>query len=598
MVTLIRSGLLLLLLLSGCGWDGTPTRKNDFVPLTSIKISAELPAIEVSRTIAAQTSTKLKVTGNRAGLITDEDVTDQVVWSSASPDSPDSQPAASFPYATSPNKNRVKGGLAGGKVIITAKVGGVSADYTLTVSNATVDSMVITPVDPSIPKGLSKQFSVRGTFSDATTQDLTFDAAWTSSAQEVATVSDADSSRGLVQALAVGTSTISATFAGASGSTVMTVTDPVLESIALSLTNPSILTLTKVPFKATGTNSDGSTSDITSQVVWSSSNIAIATIAGDGTVTALTQGATTISATLGVVSQSTTLKTTGGNLTGITVTPATFTLVKDTTGRISATGSFSNDSKRDITGAVTWTAANTALASVTPSGGNLALLNPLAVTVVPTTITATSGTQTGTATLTVIAPQLLSIAILTTSSELTAGPLTAGTSARFTVTATFSGGTTQDVTTLCTWTSNDTAVATVGTGGLAAGKVTGVAAGSTTISATYTNNGITVSAPVPAAVTVRSRSLQTLTISPDISSVTVGNQATFKALAAYGDGTVKDVTEDVPPQSWTLDNPNVAILADSVNQPGLVVVVDRGSANLTASFGGKTQTATITVTGP
>lgn len=586
MANLIRSGFLLLLLLSGCGWDGTPTRHNDFVPLTSIEISA------VSSTIAAQTSITLTATGNRSGLFT-EDVTDQVVWSSNLP------LVASFPYLTSPNKNRVVGGLApGGTAIITAKVGSVSADFTLKVSDATVTSMVITPADPSIPKGLSKQFSVSGTFSDATTQDLTFDAAWTSSVPVVASVSDAADSKGLARAITVGASTISATFDGATGSTVMTVTEPTVQAIALSVTNPSILTLSKIPFKATGTFTDGSTSDITPLVAWNSSNTAIATIAGDGIVTALTQGTTTISATLGSASQSTTLKATGGNLTGITVTPATFTLVKDTTGRISATGNFSNDSKRDITGAVTWTAANTALASVTPSGGNLALLNPLAVTVVPTTITATSGTQTGTATLTVIAPQLLSIAILTTSSELTAGPLTAGTSARFTVTATFSGGTTQDVTTLCTWTSNDTAVATVSTGGLAAGKVIGVAAGSTTISATYTNNGITVSAPVPAAVTVRSRSLQTLTISPDISSVTVGNQATFKALAAYGDGTVKDVTEDVPPQSWTIDNPNVAILADSVNQPGLVVAVDRGSATLTASFGGKTQSATITITGP
>jgi len=584
MANLLRSGFLLLLLLSGCGWDGTPTRKNDFVPLTSIEISA------VSSTIAAQTSIRLTATGNRSGLVT-ENVTDQAVWSSDSPT------VAGFVTAT--DRSRVTG-LKPGTAILTATVGSVTSAFTLTVSAATATLMTITPHDPTTAKGLTTQFTATGTFSDSTTQDVTFDAAWASSAPDVATVSDAVGSKGFFRAIAAGTSTITATFPfnGSSGTSQVTVTEPVLQSISVSPGSPSILTLSAKSFTATGTYSDGTTLDITALVTWNSSNTAIATIAGDGTLTALTQGTTTIGATLGGISGTTNLKTTGGNLTGITVTPATAKLVKDTTGRISATGNFSNGSTRDITGAVTWTAANTALASVTSSGGYLALLNPLAVTVVPTTITATSGSLSANASLTVIAPQLQSIAIFTTSPELTAGPLTAGTSARFTVTATFSDGTKQDVTTLSTWTSNNTAIATVGTGELAAGKVTGIAAGSTTISATYTNNGITVSVPVPAAVTVRSRILQTLTISPNTSGVTVGNQATIKALAVYGDGTVKDVTEDILPQSWTIDNPNVAILVDSTNQPGQIVAVDSGSATLTASFGGKPQTATITVTGP
>jgi len=381
MVTLIRSGLLLLLLLSGCGWDGTPTRKNDFVPLTSIKISAELPAIEVSRTIAAQTSTKLKVTGNRSGLITDEDVTDQVVWSTNSP------LVASFPYATSPNKNRVKGGLApeGTAIaIITAKVGGVSADYTLTVSNATVDSMVITPDNSSVPNGKTSQLTVIGTFTDATTQDLTFDADWTSTPGTFADVSNGPASKGLATARAKGTETITATFGSAPGiktaTTTMTVIEPVLESIALSLTKPLDPDTDLKKITATASYSDGSTPDVSSQVTWKPSDAAIATIAADGTITALTQGTTTISATLGSVSKSTTLNVTGGNLNSISVSvfPTTAILVKDVTGRVSAIGSFSNGSIRDITGVVQWTVVPS-IASVTTPGGNLALLNPGAV---------------------------------------------------------------------------------------------------------------------------------------------------------------------------------------------------------------------------
>ncbi len=586
MDNLIRSCFILLLLLSGCGWDGTPTRHNDFVPLTSIKISA------FYSTIAAQTSTRFTATGDYSGLYT-RDITDQVVWSS------DSTLVASFPYSTAPNKNQVVGGLApGGIAIITAKVGSVSADFTLKVSSATITNpLTITPDAPSIAKGLSRQFLVSGTFSDATVQNLTEDVNWSSSATDVATVSDEVVSKGLVKALAVGKSTITATFKDASGSTPLTVTEPVLQSIELSPNNPSILTLSTKKITATGTYSDGSTPDISSQVTWGSSNPAIATIKVDGTVTILTQGTTTISATSpdGKISKSMTLKATGGNLTQFTVSPSIVTLVKDNTRRIIATGTFSNGSIRDITGAVQWTAANTSIASVTADGGNLVWLNALAVT--PTTvITATSGTLIPSpATLTITAPQLLSIAIITASPELTAGTLTAGTSARFTATATFDDGTTQDVTALSVWTSKDATTATVGTSGLAAGRVTGVATGSTTVSATYTNNGKTVSVLGPNTVAVKSRSLQSLTISPATSSVIAGNQVTFTAMASYSDGTTKDVTEDAV---WSIDNSNVAILADNLNQPGQVVAVDRGSTTITAIFEGKTQAATITVTGP
>ena len=586
MVNLIMSCFILLLLLSGCGWDGTPTRHNDFVPLTSIKISA------VYSKIAAQTSTKLTATGDFSGLYT-RDITDQVVWSSDVPT------VAGF--ANAAITNRVSGFLPG-NATLRATVGGISASYTLTVSSATITkSLAITPDALSIAKGLSRQFLVSGSFSDATIQDLTEDVNWTSSATDVATVSDAVASKGLVKTLAVGMSTITATFKDAIGSTLLTVTEPVLQSIELSLNNPSILTLSTKKITATGLYSDGSTHDISSQVTWGSSNPAIATIEAEGTVTTLTQGTTTISATsLDGINKSTTLKVTGGNLTKFSVSPAIVTLAKDTTCRIIATGTFSNGSIRDITGAVKWTAANASLASVAAAGGNLVWLNALTVTP-ETKITVTSGSLTPfSATLKITAPQLQSIVIIAVSPELTAGTLTAGTltagtSGRFTANATFDDGTTQDVTALSTWISKDAAIVTVGTSGLAAGRVTGVATGSTTVSATYMNNGKTVSVLVPAAVTVRSRTLQNLTISPASSSVMAGNQVTFTAFASYSDGTAKDVTEDA---AWSTDNSNVAILADNANQPGQLVAVDRGSATITASFAGKTQTATITVTGP
>lgn len=581
---LVWSGLLLVLLLSGCGSSGTPTRPNDFTPLTSIEVIAVTPSIEISKTIASGTSTRLSVQGNRSGLFT-SDVTAQATWTSDSP------AVAGFVTATEPSRVT---GLAPGTAILTATVGSLTANFTLTVSTATVTSLTIAPAAPTVAKGLSTQFSVSGLFSDATTQDLTIDATWASSAPTVASVSDVAGSKGLSRALAAGATTISATFGGISGTTLMTVTEPVLQSITVTPANPSILTLSTQSFKATGNFSDGSTSDITSQVAWSSSQTGFASITAAGTASALTQGTTTIGATLSGVSGSTSLKVTGGNLTSIALTSARattannlMTLVNGTVVPLTATGSFSNGTNRDITGLVAWSTGNQNIATVTTAtpADNLALLSALAVTpaTTPTTVKATSGSINATINLTVRAPALTSLTLSTSSLALTAG-----TSDRLTLTATFNDGTSQDVTASSNWTSNAAAIATVGNSAtnasLGKGRVRGVSAGTATISAAFGNRTVTTQ------VTVTARTIQSLAItSPGAVS---GSQAKFIATATYSDLTSKDVTEDA---TWTIDKPFVAILADSLNQPGQVIGVDSGSAILTASFGGKTQTATVTL---
>jgi len=569
MANLLWSGFIIMVLLSGCGWNGTPTRNNDITPLTSIEIVA------VSPSIAAHTSTKFTANGNYSGLFT-RDITNKVVWSSDTPD------VAGFVTTSSPS--RVTGHVPG-SAILTATVGNISATFRLTISSATVTALTITPAKPSLAKGSTSQLAASGAFSDGTFQDLTFDASWLSSAPDVATVGDDAISKGLVRAIAAGTSTISATFDTAVDSTLLTVTTPALQSISVSPANPTILSISTVPFTASGSYSDGSKADLTKQVAWSSSNTAIATIDSSGAVKTLVPGTTSIIATLaGISSNISSIKVTGGSLTGITLSPTSLKLVKGTTGRLTALGTFGSGISRDITGAVDWSVEVPSVAEVTTPGGNQAWLNPVALTA-GTIVTAKSGLVTATATLSVIAPQLLSIAVAPTSLELTTG-----TGDNLTVTATYSDGTIQVVTASSDWSSSASSIASANNADLAdKGRVTGVAAGLATISATF--GGFTKTA----AVTVSTRTLSDLIITPGTSASTVGNQVSFTATASYTDGSTKDVTADT---DWSIDNTNVAILADPKNQPGEVVMVDGGTAILTASFGNRTRTVTLTPQAP
>lgn len=156
----------------------------------------------------------------------------------------------------------------------------------------TLASLAITPANPSIAAGQNQQFSVQGTFSDASKKDLTSSVSWTSSNTAVATVS----ASGMAAALAQGASTIGAASGSVSTSTTLTVGPPNVVSIALFPPSAVVAIGAPVQFTATGTLSDGRTQDLTDSAAWSSSNTNEATVSATGLVSGVAAGMVTISA--------------------------------------------------------------------------------------------------------------------------------------------------------------------------------------------------------------------------------------------------------------------------------------------------------------
>jgi hypothetical protein len=109
--------------------------------------------------------------------------------------------------------------------------GGCNPDFVVVrpvATVATLSSITITPDKPTINVGATQQFTATGTFSDKTTRDLTNFVTWTSSNTVVAIIGPNTSvtpplAPGEASALATGTSTISATSGGVTGSTTLTV---------------------------------------------------------------------------------------------------------------------------------------------------------------------------------------------------------------------------------------------------------------------------------------------------------------------------------------------------------------------------------------
>lgn len=84
----------------------------------------------------------------------------------------------------------------------------------------TVASLAITPAAPTALVGETEQLTATATLSPSGSRDVTNAAAWSSSDLAIATVNNA----GLVTAVAAGTATITAAYAGATDSEVLTVT--------------------------------------------------------------------------------------------------------------------------------------------------------------------------------------------------------------------------------------------------------------------------------------------------------------------------------------------------------------------------------------
>ena len=359
-----------------------------------------------------------------------------------------------------------------------------------TISGApTLTGISVTPASASIMAVTgAQQYSAHCSYSNGTSSDCTANVTWSSSTISVATIS----ASGLAIGLAAGTSTIKATSGTVSGTAILTAISPTLTGISVTPSGASIAAGTGTQqFTAQCSYSNTTSADCTATMRWSSSNTAAATINSAGLAIGVAAGTSTIRAISGSVSGSAVLTVTNAVLTGITLTPATASIVAGTgTRQYIAQCSYSNSTNADCTATVTWSSSNTAAATISSTG----LASGVAAGT--STIRAGSGNVTGSAVLTVTSTTLTGISL----SPATASIVAATGSQQYAAQCSYSNSSSADCTTTVTWSSSDTAVATISSTGLASG----VAAGTSTIRATsgsITGSAVLTVTPISADLT-------------------------------------------------------------------------------------------------
>ncbi|MCK5796081.1 MAG: Ig-like domain-containing protein, partial [Deltaproteobacteria bacterium] len=415
-----------------------------------------------------------------------QDITNQVTWTSSDTG------VATISNAAGTAGTATSGSI--GTTTISATLSGKTGSTDLEVTAATLQSITITPVNPSIAKGTTQQFAAMGTYSDSTTQDITTQVTWRSSKRQVASISNASGTEGLATARAEGISIITATLGTESGSTLLTVSAAKLTGLAITPQNPSIAKGTEQQFVATGTYSDNSTQVITTQATWSSSDELIASISNanstEGLATAVATGNVTIKAILDGKKGLTLLTVSAATLVSVSVTPVNPSIAKGTKLQFVATGTYSDNSMQVITTQVTWSSSQPSVATISNASGShgLAAGDGQGQTVIAATIQGMSDSTS----LKVTAAKLISIAVTPTDKSLHVND-----TQQYTARGTYSDSTVQDITTQVTWTSTDTGVATISSASGSEGLATALVIGHTTIAAAMSgvkgSTGLTVS---------------------------------------------------------------------------------------------------------
>lgn len=447
-------------------------------------------------------------------------------------------------------------------------------------SGGDISSIALTPTETSI--GVGGNAVIEAVVRDADGDTLSpASVRWSSSDVTVAKVS----SSGVVTAVALGAARIAATVQGRSATAVVTVVPTGVAAVELS---PTDLRLT-----------EGATRTLVARVVdargvalldravqWRSSDVSVATVSSSGVVTALGAGTTSIVATSEGKSASISVTVSAVPVASVTITPATASLQVGANRQLAA-------EVRDASGtivagrAVTWSTTTPAIVSVSSSG------LVIGVAAGTGTVIASTGGKSATATITVEAlpsPIVVGRVTLSPATDTVKSSGTADRTRQLTAQAYRQQGTgwvlIPDAT--FTFTSSNTAIATVSSSGV----VTGQAPGRVTIVATsgsqFATAEIVVESPTAPVVIGR------VTVTPttaDIKYTGPTNRTVQLLPSAY---TLVGGQWQLVPNAvftWVSSNPAVA----TVSPTGLVTGIADGTVNVTVTGGTQSATAQITV---
>ncbi|WP_025819659.1 Ig-like domain-containing protein [Shewanella marina] len=411
--------------------------------------------------------------------------------------------------------------LTPGRSQITASLLGMtSSPSTLTVTDAQLVRLQITPSEPALDLGESLFFNVKAIYDDGSTDDVTNHALWQSSQPNVSNVA-----AGYTKANNVGHTEISASLHNIkSNKATLTVNDHQLTALQVTPALVELAQGTQAELKVIARYDDNTTRDITDKVTWQSHSPEVALI-DHGHISAITVGNTHIHAVFdGIKSNDAEITVIDANVTALQITPAIETVPVNGVVDYVAQATFSDGqltTTQDVSHLVAWKSQHHDIAT---------LAHGAAIGVQPgeAKILAVLNETYQTANLKVIDKHITALQVTPAVQTIAKGTMS-----QYRAIATYDDNSSEDVTDLVNWSSSDSNIATLYSGALEAVDV-----GQVTINANYLN----VSSN-QAQLTIEDIQLTAIQITPPNEEIQVGTSTSYKATGLYSNDTSRDITD-------------------------------------------------------
>ncbi len=538
-----------------------------------------------------------------------KDVTQSVTWISTAP------------YIAMVNNTSAKGLVSAkshGQTLISANLEGVVGSLPVTVTPAELQAIQVEPINPSYAQPITPntEFKAYAFFADGIKSDVTNFVTWSSASPAVATIEAMSVTPGKTTNLAAGSSVISATYGGVTGSSTLSLTAVNLNTAHYSGGVKAYplesyrQTGDELQFTALAFLSDGTIQEVTDQVTWAVDNsfwavsnqegskgrgVALANSSGTPSLitpklgSSINNGAATYAK---VTPQSQTL-------TRISIAPENPLLAAGIGLKLKAFAAFNQGGQvnlMEVTDQVSWESSDSSIVTVC---NDVKCKGEVFPSLIPSNI---SRAVTVTARLNYLTSQgstqlalrshlegleEIQITPLETSSQI-GSHLKLKAIGRF---ASPVGAFTQDLSDQVTWRSSDSSIAKVSNLPGQGGRLVQLKAGTTQISATY--GGVTATRDW--SVVPSSYSLTKVELFPPSPTWPKGYEGRLRALATWSDGTKlfkQEVTEEAV---WTSGNTALFQVDNRSGHKGRIHGAATGSATVTASFAGVVGTTQLTL---
>ena len=419
---------------------------------------------------------------------TEADLTATAAWSSSDPDHLD--------FSDEPGQEGRAIATGVGGTIVEVEQGALAASTVATVTEAELAWLLIDPLQLDLPLGTSWPMGVTGGYTDGSEAELAEQVTWSSDDPSVLTTSNDAGAQGTVRAVGLGSTTVRARWGDLEAFAAVEVGEAQLIGLALEPLLPSSPLGVHVEFTLRGLYTDGGAVDHTADAVWAVDPLTVALpspLAGEaGTVLTVGEGGATVTATLAPFEASTGLTVTPPELVSIAVTPTGAEVAVGEVLPYTATGSYTDGNLTDLTTDVFWATSAPGFAvadNLSSHEGEVTALAEGTVTVLAS-LTPVSGSST----LTVGPPALLSLAV-----EPAEPSLPIGSTLQLTALGLYTDGQEVDLTGSVVWSSMSPGTVTASNDAGLAGTVTGVAEGTATVtvSAGETTTSVLVEVVAP-----------------------------------------------------------------------------------------------------